>query len=60
MLLYMGFRRKNGGDSRQTDNFILHLYNGEQFENLKSQTISSNNVPYRRETLQRETYHYRI
>jgi lipopolysaccharide export system permease protein len=28
----------------------LHLYNGEQFENLKSQTISSNNVPYRRET----------
>lgn len=30
---------------------FLHLYNGEQFENLKSQTaISSNNVPYRRET----------
>ena len=28
----------------------LHLYNGEQFENLKSQTISSQNVPYRRET----------
>ena len=28
----------------------LHLYNGEQFENLKSQTISSENVPYRRET----------
>ncbi len=28
----------------------LHLYNGEQFENLKSQTISSGNVPYRRET----------
>lgn len=28
----------------------LHLYNGEQFENLKSQTISSTNVPYRRET----------
>ena len=28
----------------------LHLYNGEQFENLKSQTISSNNVPYRRES----------
>ena len=28
----------------------LHLYNGEQFENLKSQTISSKNVPYRRET----------
>ena len=28
----------------------LHLYNGEQFENLKSQTTSSKNVPYRRET----------
>lgn len=28
----------------------LHLYNGEQFENLKSQTISSKNVPYRRES----------
>jgi lipopolysaccharide export system permease protein len=28
----------------------LHLYNGEQFENLKSQTISSSNVPYRRES----------
>ncbi len=28
----------------------LHLYNGEQFENLRSQTISSENVPYRRET----------
>ncbi len=28
----------------------LHLFNGEQFENLKSQTISSKNVPYRRES----------
>ena len=28
----------------------LHLYNGEQFENLKSQTALSKNVPYRRET----------
>jgi len=28
----------------------LHLYDGEQFENLKSQTIDSKNVPYRRET----------
>lgn len=28
----------------------LHLYNGEQFENLKSQSIDSKNVPYRRET----------
>ena len=29
---------------------FLHLYNGEQFENLKSQNINSQNVPYRRET----------
>lgn len=29
---------------------FLHLYNGEQFENLKSQTSLSKNVPYRRET----------
>lgn len=28
----------------------LHLFNGEQFENLKSQSISAQNVPYRRET----------
>lgn len=28
----------------------LHLYNGEQFENLKSQAGLSKNVPYRRET----------
>lgn len=27
----------------------LHLYSGEQFENLKSQNMSQNNVPYRRE-----------
>lgn len=28
----------------------LRLYSGEQFENLKSQTAASNNVPYRRES----------
>ncbi len=28
----------------------LHLYNGEQFENLKSQNMDQKNVPYRRET----------
>lgn len=27
----------------------LHLYSGEQFENLKSQNMNQNNVPYRRE-----------
>ena len=31
-------------------NLYLHLYDGEQFENLKSQSIDSKNVPYRRET----------
>lgn len=28
----------------------LHLYNGEMFENLKSQSIDSKNIPYRRES----------
>lgn len=28
----------------------LHLYSGEQFENLKSQNTSAENVPYRRES----------
>lgn len=28
----------------------LHLYNGEMFENLKSQNIDSKNIPYRRES----------
>ena len=36
--------------SEDKQHLVLHLYNGEQFENLKSQTISSKNVPYRRET----------
>lgn len=31
-------------------NLLLHLYDGEMFENLKSQSGSSNNVPYRRES----------
>lgn len=28
----------------------LHLYSGEMFENLKAQSMSSKNVPYRRES----------
>ena len=28
----------------------LHLYDGEQFENLKDQSVSRKNVPYRRES----------
>lgn len=29
---------------------LLHLYQGEQFENLSGNTMRANNVPYRRET----------
>lgn len=29
---------------------MLHLYSGEQFENLRSNTLGAKNVPYRRET----------
>lgn len=29
---------------------LLHLYNGEQFENLRSNALNTNNIPYRRET----------
>ncbi len=32
----------------------LHLYNGEQFENLRSQTLASENVPYRRESFKQK------
>ena len=36
--------------TQDKQHLYLHLYDGEQFENLKSQTINSKNVPYRRET----------
>ena len=36
--------------SEDKKQLYLHLYQGEQFENLKSQSIASQNVPYRRET----------
>lgn len=29
---------------------VLHLYSGDLFENLRAQTMNSQNVPYRRET----------
>lgn len=32
------------------EHLYLHLYNGEQFENLRQQTAMSQNVPYRRES----------
>ena len=32
------------------EHLYLHLYSGEQFENLKSQSVSAKNVPYRRES----------
>ena len=31
-------------------NLVLHLYNGEQFENLNGAALQAKNVPYRRET----------
>ena len=31
-------------------NLVLHLYNGEQFENLNGAAVQARNVPYRRET----------
>lgn len=32
----------------------LHLFDGEEFENLRSQTVNQENVPYRRETFVRK------
>ena len=32
----------------------LHLYDGEQFENLRSESLSSENVPYRRESFKQK------
>ena len=36
--------------TQDKQHLYLHLYDGEQFENLKTQTIDSKNVPYRRES----------
>ena len=36
--------------TQDQQHLLLHLYNGEQFENLKSQNIARDNVPYRRES----------
>lgn len=33
---------------------LLHLYSGEQFENLRSSALLTKNVPYRRETFVRQ------
>lgn len=40
-------RLESTADSRH---LYLHLYSGEQFENLKSQEFDKRNVPYRRES----------
>ena len=32
------------------EHLLLHLFNGEQFENLRSNALNTNNIPYRRET----------
>lgn len=36
--------------SADKQHLLLHLYSGEQFENLRSGALVTNNVPYRRET----------
>ena len=44
--------RADSGRLEMTDdkrNLYLHLYSGEQFENLQSQNMRQQNVPYRRE-----------
>ena len=35
---------------------LLHLWNGEQFENLRTNALATNNVPYRRETFVRKLF----
>ncbi len=40
--------------SHDKKNLVLHLYNGEQFENLNSAALQARNVPYRRETFVRK------
>ena len=36
----------------------LHLYSGDLFENLKAQSMKSENVPYRTRGIQGKTFHY--
>lgn len=36
--------------SADKQHLVLHLYHGEQFENLKTNAMRTENVPYRRET----------
>ncbi len=36
--------------SADKEHLLLHLYSGEQFENLRTNAMATNNVPYRRET----------
>ena len=40
-------RMETASDKRH---LLLHLYKGEQFENLQNNALQANNVPYRRET----------
>lgn len=48
-LTLYGLPKENGDDSRQTTSLSTSVQR-RAVRNLKSQTISSNNVPYRRET----------
>jgi len=36
--------------SADKEHLLLHLFSGEQFENLRTNAMATNNVPYRRET----------
>ncbi|MBQ2001955.1 MAG: LptF/LptG family permease [Bacteroidaceae bacterium] len=42
--------------SGNKQHLFLHLYSGEQFENLRSGALVTQNVPYRRETFQQKHF----
>ena len=42
--------------TRDKKNLVLHLFNGEQFENLNSAALQARNVPYRRETFVKKDF----
>ena len=42
--------------SHDKKNLVLHLYNGEQFENLRNGALQAKNVPYRRETFVKKDF----
>ena len=42
--------------SADKQHLTLHLYNGEQFENLRDNALQTKNIPYRRETFVRKHF----